>query len=1132
MNNKLKCTQCFKKFRNIFSLKTHGRKYHGMYSRQSMHCFDSNCNFLCSKLSQYISHLNDKHEMNVNFELLWFSNEKEFSDWLIKIEQETPCNFLKDKEIINSDVLKTSYYYCSRSGKYRSNSFKSKKRQTKSQGTCKIHNTCPAHFIKYLKKDDGSITIRYVSTHLCFSNRFQQLGHIRLSKFDKKWVLDRLIKNFPFSKILNEARLAARDTAVTDRRHLLTIQDIHNIARANKIKTLRKKYSHKKNEPASYTSPDGSQPTLDLLLAAYKNSSSVTNSLIQKIVNESKILLYKQQNSQNFDIIDDKLMKSLSSPVVGMCCNNNDDFIFACLILSNNTLIEDFEAFNYIYIDQTPINITINEDDASDAANNNNNSNINNDNYIGQNTAITLAPLESRFCITTLAASKQGSRFIPFAFMLSREEDDAIIELFFRAIHANLGRLKCSFFVGGLFSEVCYRIWTDVFSDRPKRIFCRILLEQDLKNCLKSLIKGNKNVGQSAYQKLKKLMLDDADDDDGGDKIQYVTKLNQLFSELGLSCETSQLADHFHKRFLPYVQKWTRFFNKSSPATLSTPVSTSSPSLLPPSSSSSFLTSSSSSSSSFSAVNREVNSTQIRQFFNTFLIEKNLSVDSAIWMVLTAIHSHKYDHLTAICKGKTQDNNSEIERIHDEMTSLNPNSILLTKDDDHWFVRSENPDFHFYEVTRSVNRCHCQVKCGRCQVCIHNFACTCHIPDSENDVRQMCKHIHLLCSQQKSKSSLIERLKLNSKKFTGNESNQPQNSYLNVCKSLEGLKHACNGCQSSEILEMINQSVNSMIQVAKNCTGKYLKQEPLNNASGQRGTIKREVKLATANELNKKFVIFPNRKNFSRSSSGGCSSNENYGNNENDDNESVDLGIVNLFNHLKSYSKNSTATKSGAATTSTTSSESIVVLSDYSSNSNNNSVLINNNNIDHNSLMNHNEDLNLRNKLIELEKEKIKDGGVKVVLSQQQQLLLPQLSRQEHLQQLLRLQQGHEQLQQLLQLQQHHEQQQQKQQNHPHRLSNQYIFQTQNTFLNNHHHQQQQHQQQQLLLPLLNLQPTTFDSVFNATGTHSLPTTTKPQFILLYPADGNNNSNNRIVISNNNNINNNVTNNNNDITNL
>lgn len=120
----------------------------------------------------------------------------------------------------------TTSYICNRSGTYIPNA--NGIRHSKIQGSCKINGFCPANITLKLKKDDGSCSVHFTSTHVGHTN---ELKHLSLTVSERKNIATKISMKIPFTDILNDVRDSIHDSTL-NRIHLLTRQDLYNIEAA------------------------------------------------------------------------------------------------------------------------------------------------------------------------------------------------------------------------------------------------------------------------------------------------------------------------------------------------------------------------------------------------------------------------------------------------------------------------------------------------------------------------------------------------------------------------------------------------------------------------------------------------------------------------------------------------------------------------------------------------------------------------------------------------------------------------------------------------------------------------------------------------------------------------------------
>src|SRR6218665_491832 len=192
----------------------------------SLKCSIISCNESFRMMRQVVEHLNERHHQNLQVQHLEFSTEADVESWIRNVERSELCTFLRRKVRRKSSEAHT-YYYCSRSGTSQTSS-EPRKRHLKVQGYSKINRTCPAHIIKHVTRD--GISVEYYATHLCYTDPYEQLGHLRLSVADREWLAGKLALRIPLDTILREVRNTLNGQLT--RLHIVTKQDLSNIEKA------------------------------------------------------------------------------------------------------------------------------------------------------------------------------------------------------------------------------------------------------------------------------------------------------------------------------------------------------------------------------------------------------------------------------------------------------------------------------------------------------------------------------------------------------------------------------------------------------------------------------------------------------------------------------------------------------------------------------------------------------------------------------------------------------------------------------------------------------------------------------------------------------------------------------------
>lgn len=232
MNN-LFCKFCKKNYTRASNFKTHLKNFHPKaYAESELSKtrprLDQKCP-LCdfsSKLRNDVEkHLREVHKIEevTNYKVLFFLTNDEFIKWKKDIEKSTNTIFVQLCGTQRSKNVKTTYFYCNRSGYFAPKG--AGKRALRVQGSSKINSVCPAK-IKKIEKDNYGIEVHYLDAHLGHVNDLQ---HLRLQKEEKDEIALKIAQNIPFENILQEIKKSAETGEKIERLKLLTKKDLWNI---------------------------------------------------------------------------------------------------------------------------------------------------------------------------------------------------------------------------------------------------------------------------------------------------------------------------------------------------------------------------------------------------------------------------------------------------------------------------------------------------------------------------------------------------------------------------------------------------------------------------------------------------------------------------------------------------------------------------------------------------------------------------------------------------------------------------------------------------------------------------------------------------------------------------------------
>jgi hypothetical protein len=270
----------------------------------------------------------------------------------------------------------------------------------------------------------------------------------------------------------------------------------------------------------------------------------------------------------------------------------------------------------------------------------------------------------------------------------------------------------------------------------------------------------------------------------------FEVMLNAFVQQIQYSNETQEFADYFRKYYLERKHQWAFCYRK----------------------------------------NAGINTNMYLEGFHRVLKyiylkgKTNKRVDKCVHVLLKISRDKAFERLTKLENGKLSSRMAMITKRHKSSLDMSEN-IISSIGDDKWSILS-SIDGHTYEVTREdeCSRISCNLRCHKCQICIHNFICSC--PDSLIRAT-ICKHIHLLAS--KLKTALSSSLQHSSSSSAVNTTTmyasqqfllkELQTAPINqmklfIHKHLQHLTLFVDLCFDNELLKQIHKHILSAIHLA------------------------------------------------------------------------------------------------------------------------------------------------------------------------------------------------------------------------------------------------------------------------------------------------------------------------------
>uniref|UniRef100_F6W2V1 NCK-interacting protein with SH3 domain-like n=1 Tax=Ciona intestinalis TaxID=7719 RepID=F6W2V1_CIOIN len=167
-------------------------------------CLEVGCGFVCNRIPQLRTHLEDTHGIIQTVQHFVFANQSDFDIWLAKTEREACCTFMRRRGWQNNkNGSSTACFYCHRGGSYTSSATK---KQMKIQGSCKTGVECTASVKVTQWKNEPANTEVHVEAHLQHYGHNFNLEHTRITKLEKEDIARKPSCGVSRYKIMDEVR--------------------------------------------------------------------------------------------------------------------------------------------------------------------------------------------------------------------------------------------------------------------------------------------------------------------------------------------------------------------------------------------------------------------------------------------------------------------------------------------------------------------------------------------------------------------------------------------------------------------------------------------------------------------------------------------------------------------------------------------------------------------------------------------------------------------------------------------------------------------------------------------------------------------------------------------------------------
>jgi hypothetical protein len=316
------------------------------------------------------------------------------------------------------------------------------------------------------------------------------------------------------------------------------------------------------------------------------------------------------------------------------------------------------------------------------------------------------------FQLTTLVVVDEFGSGFPGAFCLSNKVDITILEIFFTKIKERIGVLKPNIFMSDDFPSY-YNAWAKVMIAVNKQLLCTWHVDKNWRQALTKIAPKEKKI---AVYKYARALMEETNVD------TFHELLKTFLKELEMDPETHLFYKYFLSTYAQRYKLWAFCFR----------------------------------------LNAGINTNMYLEAFHKVLKyaymggKKCKRLDSCISHLFKIVRDRTIIRFTQLIKGSNSTKVSEIHNRHKTSLTM-PSTAIQQTNSSEWNVHSQkNANFTYTVHRENTTNCHnCKLICTFCQICIHQYTCTCI--DSHIKIN-MCKHIHAVHRTSEQSSS---KLKMN-----------------------------------------------------------------------------------------------------------------------------------------------------------------------------------------------------------------------------------------------------------------------------------------------------------------------------------------------------------------------------------
>lgn len=301
----------------------------------------------------------------------------------------------------------------------------------------------------------------------------------------------------------------------------------------------------------------------------------------------------------------------------------------------------------------------------------------------------------TRFHLTTMSVVDGLRTGFPTAFLISSRVDSDILTFFFTTIKQVVGEINPGLLMTDV-AEDFYLAWVKVMGEPGQTLFCLWHVERDWRENLYSTTSESKST--DIFLLLHSIITEP-------DYETFHGKFNEIRLSLVSDPSTSTFGRYLIDNYSENYNYWSSAYRPRDAI----------------------------------RVDADLERLHLSIKYLYTEVRKNHRLDKNIDSILQFIDNKLYERATNVDRnsGKKTKNISSGHR-----SSMLLNIKAISEINHSWYISQIHKKHGDYRIDEVNSSCDCDLKCDKCNVCVHRFTCTC--PD--NIVKSnMCKHIHLVC---------------------------------------------------------------------------------------------------------------------------------------------------------------------------------------------------------------------------------------------------------------------------------------------------------------------------------------------------------------------------------------------------